>query len=238
MENKILSIRFTGIKGKIYFHKFKDVLVKTLIFSLPERRKVLSTRDGFREIKTVAENSCPPELWEFVHRSPEKYFESVLNALSLKKENVLFLFTGEDLEKGVLKSAGGNESNILCFATTDVRSNAMRAGRDRPRGIRSKTSPGTINIFLFTEANLSEAAMARSLITITEAKVEALQNLDIRSSYNPGYQATGTGTDNIIIVSGKGPRIERLRGHSKLSRLIALTVVEAIEESIKKESNS
>jgi len=151
--------------------------------------------------------------------------------VALKKEEVVFLFTGVDVEKGILKSVKENESEILTFVTTDVKSNAMRAGQDKPRGKRKQVSPGTINIFLFTEVNLSEAAMARSLVTITEAKVEALQDLDVRSSYNPGYQATGTGTDNIVVVSGKGARIERLRGHSKLSRLIALTVIEAIKES-------
>ena len=88
-----------------------------------------------------------------------------------------------------------------------------------------------------SEANLSEAAMARSLVTITEAKVEALQDLDVRSSYNPSYQATGTGTDNIIVVSGKGPGINRLRGHSRLSQIIAQTVFEAIKKSIRMDLN-
>jgi len=226
---------FTGIKGKIISHEFREVSVKTLLFTFSEKRRVLSTRDGFRKVKVVGENSCPPKLWEFVHRNPETYFESILSAFSLKRKEIVFLFTGVDVEKGVLKNAKENESKILTFVTTDVKSNAMRAGQDKPRGKRKQISPGTINIFLFTEDSLSEAAMARSLITITEAKVEALQNLDIRSSYNPGYQATGTGTDNIIVVSGKGARIERLRGHSRLSKLIALAVVETIEESVKKE---
>jgi len=234
MKKRVLKIGFTGIKGEIIFHEFKEVPVKTLLFTFSEKRRVLSTRDGFREVKLVGENSCPPKLWEFVHRNPETYFESILDALSLKKEEVAFLFTGADVEKGVLKSVKENESKILIFVTTDVKTNAMRAGQDKPRGKRKKISPGTINIFLFTEDSFSEAVMARSLITITEAKVEALQDLDVRSSYNPSYQATGTGTDNIVVVSGKGARIERLRGHSKLSRLIARLVVQAVEESVKK----
>ena len=219
------------IKGEIIFHEFKEVPIKTLLFTFPEKRRVLSTRDGFREVKVVAENSCPPKLWKFVHHNPNRYFEGILDVLALKKGEVVFLFTGIDVEKGVLKGAKDKEFEILTFVTTDVKSNAMRAGQDKPRGKRKQVSPGTINIFLFTEASLSEAAMARSLVTITEAKVEALQDLDVRSSYNPSYQATGTGTDNIVVVSGKGARIERLRGHSKLSRLIALTVIEAILNS-------
>lgn len=234
MEKKTFSVGFEEIKGEIIFHEFKNVPVKTLLFTFSEKRKVLSTRDGFQKVKIVAENSCPPKLWEFVHHNPDRYFEGILDTLTLKKGEIVFLFTGVDVEKGVLKSAKKNESEILTFVTTDVKSNAMRAGQDKPRGKRKQISPGTINIFLFTEVNLSESAMARSLVTITEAKVEALQDLDVRSSYNPSYQATGTGTDNIVVVSGKGLRIERLRGHSKLSRLIALTVIEAIKKSVKK----
>ena len=237
MKKRILRVGFTGIKGEIIFHEFKDIPVKTLLFTFSEKRRVLSTRDGFRKVKIVGENSCPSVLWEFVHQNFDNYFKGILNTLSLKKEEVAFLFTGADVERGVLKSAKENESEILTFVTTDVKTNAMRAGQDKPRGKRKKISPGTINIFLFTEDNLSEAAMARSLITITEAKVEALQDLDIRSSYNPEYQATGTGTDNIVVVSGKGARIEHLRGHSRLSQIIAQTVFEAIKKSIRKEFN-
>lgn len=224
------------MKGEIILHEFKDVLVKTLLFTFSEKRKILSTRNGFRKVKVVGENFSPPKLWEFIHHNPEAYFESIISALSLKRKEIVFLFTGVDVEKGIFKSAKENESEILTFVTTDVKTNAMRAGKDRPRGKRRKMA-GTINIFLFTKADLSEAAMARSLITITEAKVEALQDLDVRSSYNPGYQATGTGTDNIIVVSGKGRRIEHLRGHSKLSQIIAQTVFEAIEESIRMDLN-
>ena len=234
MKKRILRVGFTGIKGEIIFHEFREVPVKTLLFTFLEKRRVLSTRDGFRKVKVVGENSCPPKLWEFVHQSFDNYFKGILNTLSLKKEEVAFLFTGADVERGVLKSAKENESEVLTFVTTDVKSNAMRAGQDKPRGKRKKISPGTINIFLFTGDNLSEAAMARSLITITEAKVEALQDLDIRSSYNPKYQATGTGTDNIVVVSGKGARIEHLRGHSRLSQIIAQIVFEATKKSIRK----
>jgi adenosylcobinamide amidohydrolase len=66
-------------------------------------------------------------------------------------------------------------------------------------------------------------------------KVIALEDLDIRSSYNPQIRATGTGTDNAIIVSGEGPRIDYLGGHSKMGELVARAVTSAVKEAIFKQ---
>ena len=218
---------FPGIALRLFRHLFRGVQLKTLVFSLQGRREILSTREGFREVNLVAENYCPPELWDFVHGHPDEFFEEVHKSLGLSKALVSFLFTGADVEKGVFHREG---DEVLAFVTADTM-NAMCAGRDRPSAKRAKA--GTINIFLFTQAELSQAAMARTLVTVTEAKVEALRELDVRSVYDPSLQATGTGTDNVVIISGKGRKVERLRGHSELSRLIAKVVLEATKEAVR-----
>ncbi|MFP3215720.1 MAG: adenosylcobinamide amidohydrolase, partial [Vulcanisaeta sp.] len=97
---------------------------------------------------------------------------------------------------------------------------------------------GTITIRLLTNAKLTAGAMARALVTITEAKVAALQDLDVRSSYNPKVQATGTGTDNAVIISDWGPLITYTGGHSKIGELMAKTVYEAVKEAIIRSSES
>ena len=43
---------------------------------------------------------------------------------------------------------------------------------------------GTINVIILTNAKLTDAAMARAIITVTEAKTAALQDLKIKSSLN------------------------------------------------------
>lgn len=92
---------------------------------------------------------------------------------------------------------------------------------------------GTINIILITNALLTEAAMARALITITETKCAALQDLGIESSYSPGLIATGTGTDNVIVVPpGNGIRITYAGGHSKAGELIGRVVYESVKEAV------
>ena len=228
-ETQTSNLRFPDVTAELFLHEFKEIPLKTLVFSFREKRKVLSTREGFREVKLVAENFCPPEFWDFVHRHPREFYDGVFQSLGISEERASFLFTGVDVERGAFKKEG---EEVLTFVTADVM-NAMCAGRDTPSGKRAK-APGTINIFIFTQAELSEAAMARTLITVTEAKAEALRALDIRSAYTPQLLATGTGTDHIVVVSGSGPKIERLRGHSKLSRLIARVVVEATTEAVRK----
>ena len=79
--------------------------------------------------------------------------------------------------------------------------------------------------------------MARSIITATEAKSAALLDLDIRSSYSGlDYRATGTGTDNVIIVQGDGPEALYTGGHTKIGELIAKAVHGAVTDAISRQN--
>jgi iron complex transport system substrate-binding protein len=79
--------------------------------------------------------------------------------------------------------------------------------------------------------------MNRAVISATEAKTAALQDLDIRSKENPRlYGATGTGTDNIVVVSGTGRIIDNAGGHSKMGELIARAVYAGVQEAIARQN--
>ena len=225
-----IDVNFPEIAIVLFHHELRGIPLKTLAFFLPERRKVLSTREGFREAEVVGENSCPPEGWDFVHSHPEEFFRGVYESLGLSPDSASLLFTGADVEEGAFR----DEGEVLAFATADTM-NARCAGRDVDLRRRSY---GTINIFLFSRAELSPAAMANLLITVTEAKAEALRELGVRSAYNRELQATGTGTDEVMIVSGRGEKVERLKGHSELSVRAGKAVLEAVSEAIKKRGGS
>jgi hypothetical protein len=97
--------------------------------------------------------------------------------------------------------------------------------------------PGTINIILLPNMKLSPRAMTRGIISATEAKTAALMDIDVRSSETPRFhQATGTGTDNIIVVEGTGGQIDNVGGHSKMGELIARAVYRAVQEAIYKQN--
>ena len=97
--------------------------------------------------------------------------------------------------------------------------------------------PGTINIIILPNMKLSERAMTRAIITATEAKTAALMDLDVRSHQSPKInQATGTGTDNMIVVQGSGIPIDNTGGHSKMGELIAKAVYAGVKEAIYKQN--
>lgn len=82
--------------------------------------------------------------------------------------------------------------------------------------------------------------MARTIITATEAKTATLQDMDARSSVSPENQATGTGTDNMIVVSGNMPNkpILSTGGHTKIGELIGASTKIAVAETIKRHEAS
>jgi len=153
---------------------------------------------------------------------------------------VAFLSTGVDIDDFALKLEECEELKVYAFVTAGVESNAMRVGVDKAGSIEIDgrfEQIGTINTVLLTNASLSESAMVRSIITVTEAKVIALQDLDIKSSYTPKLQATGTGTDSVVIVPGNGPPISYTGGHCKIGELMARAVTSATKEAILKHNN-
>jgi iron complex transport system ATP-binding protein len=59
-------------------------------------------------------------------------------------------------------------------------------------------SPGTINIILLIDANLSPAAMVNAVITAIEAKTDVLRQQAVPTP--EGHLATGTSTDSIVVA--------------------------------------
>jgi len=118
--------------------------------------------------------------------------------------------------------------------TERVASNARRAGdyaEYREIGT-PQYNAGTINIICLTTAVLTPAAMIEAVITATEAKSAALQNLGIKS---PASQtpATGTGTDAIAVAGGHGSISVKYCGkHVIFGEILAKLVIEALTSSI------
>ncbi|MCL0093578.1 adenosylcobinamide amidohydrolase [Dehalococcoidia bacterium] len=234
---------FHGIKGEVVNHQVWNIPANVLVLHLPEARNVLSGRQGFRKIKTVCNCHLPKALWEIAHSPPrwKTYLKEVLNELDLPRNTTAVLLTGVNMEHLAWAEKVYEQFWVLAFVTAGVRTNAMRIGEDRASHIEQNGQSqevGTINTILFTNATLNSAALAASFISITEAKVIALQELDIRSSYNPEWQATGTGTDQIVVVSGKGAKCTYVGGHAKIGEMMAQAVTQAAIDAIRKGLNA
>ncbi len=225
--------------------KDKDRLwEKTLIVEFPKKRRVLSTMDGFMEVKEVANHSAHIEIWKKVceeEREGKIYLrevkERIAKHLRIAPEEIAMLATAADMDNRAVVVKEFKPFVVVALVTAGAKTNALRTGVDEGNYIEGMEPQGTVNIILLTNAQLTDGAMARAIITATEAKTAAFQDLNVPSSYTKGAQATGTGTDNIIVVTEtNGPRVSYTGGHSKIGELIGKAVYEAVVDALKKQN--
>jgi len=237
MPNKIIGNRTLEInldcvkKSGILYSHINDWDNKTLFVELNKPTTIVSTLEGIRQgITAVGNHYAPGSCWDTLPAaSLPKLKRMVCDTLGVPDGQTGLLFTAADVDKCAIVYREFGKNKMYTLVTAGVRSNAMRMSADEG----SDREPGTINIVILSDANLTPRAMTRALITATEAKTAALMDLDIRSSYTPmNHQATGTGTDNIMIVSGGGTRVDCTGGHSKMGELIAKAVYEGVRKAV------
>ena len=96
---------------------------------------------------------------------------------------------------------------------------------------------GTINTIIIVNGLLNENAFVDAVITATEAKTVALDQLDIISKVSR-KRATGTTTDSIVIAcTQQGERYEYAGTATKIGNMIARSVIKGILEAIKFQEN-
>ena len=215
---------------------------KTLMIDFKTPQTIVSTLEGERDgILSVGNHYTPPPTWGPGHYlGIETIRTNILAANGKTKENTSFLITGANMDNLSVKEKSFKKMKVVAVATAGVMSNAVRMSKD----IGMHYEPGTINIIIMSNMKLSRRAMTRAIISATEAKSAALDDMDIRSTYSPlKNPATGTGTDNILVVQGAGSfidgkeiSIENTGGHSKMGELVARAVYDAVEEAILKQN--
>ncbi len=215
---------------------------KTLMIDFKTPQTIVSTLEGERDgILSVGNHYSPPPTWGPGHYlGIETLRANILAANGKTEESTSFLITGANMDNLSVKEKRFKKMKVVAVATAGVMSNAVRMSKD----IGMHYEPGTINIIIMSNMTLSRRAMTRAIISATEAKSAALDDMDIRSTYSPlKNPATGTGTDNILVVQGAGSfidgkeiSIENTGGHSKMGELVARAVYDAVEEAILKQN--
>src|SRR6185503_11886272 len=81
---------------------------------------------------------------------------------------------------------------------------------------------------------VTPAALARCIVTMTEAKSAALQRLAVPSCFSPDL-ATGTGTDQFSVAapSAGGPPLTSASPHMKFGELVGRAVRDATIEALR-----
>jgi len=231
-------------------------VLKTLLIRFQAPRWMLSTSQGLRHSDTAANHEVPLSLWDVLHRRHHQdytrlAFEPLARETGIRMEDLIRLSTGADLDALGVAYRSYDGISVGALATAGAHTNAMRTGTDYgdwldqqevPRKLRkqdrwedsvpSSPQPGTINVILIANVSLGDAELARSIITITEAKTAVLQDLGIRSSYTPEAWATGTGTDEVVVISGTGRVVRCAGGHCKLGQLVGWAAHEAVEKAL------
>jgi adenosylcobinamide hydrolase len=136
-------------------------------------------------------------------------------------------FSAEDLPLTNPFTDGQTSLNVSSWVTVGL-GNTARAGVTHNT---DSLYPGTINAIIVIDGILSDPAMVNAVITATEAKTAALQDLQIKTNAEDSW-ATGTTTDAVVIAATqRGAQYDYAGTATKLGYLIGKTVYDAAKAS-------
>lgn len=179
----------------------------------------------------------------------EAYHDSSCGEIEIDPAVSASMQTAANMNYAAVVAASDLNVTVTAVVTAGVHGNAACAGdpasyRETEAGWEKVTLPavptpvvGTINTMLLINHALTEGALARAVITMTEAKSAALQRLAVRSLYSADF-ATGTGTDQycvaaVLRVDDGAKEFVSTSPHSKLGELIGVAVRDATLEALR-----
>jgi len=227
----------------IYSFENKDKIFNkddALIVEFAGKRKVLSTaphNGGYRkDLKYVFNHGA--ELDGILRADTyAEHIALIACEIGLNPDFACGISTAAFVSNASIKTFSFENISVTAVVTAGIDVNGGRAGDEsywhEADGKAVPVVYGTINMLLFFNINLSKGAMVRSVMTATEAKSVALQELAAPSKYSQGL-ATGSGTDGIIVVADcESPVTFTEAGkHFKLGELIGKSVIFAIKEAL------
>lgn len=238
-------MKLMELPGGDELHHYNKALV--VMFAGP--RDVLSTgpnNGGYRrDLKAVFNQDCNPGAGmscEMKADTYEKHMELVASEdLGLDPETCSGLSTAASMHNVAIETLTYEDFSVTAIVTGGIRVNAVRAGDPATwhehSGNYAETMGGTINIMLHISANLTPGALTNALVTCTEAKTAAIQELLAPSRYSRGL-ATGSGTDGTIVICNpqSDTFLTNAGKHCKLGEYIGRTVKKAVKEALYRQS--
>lgn len=215
----------------------------TAILHFTGKRKVLSTgalNGGLcRELTAVYNrNDCPQAgaYCEMMGKNMAEHQLHTAQLLQLDPEKTAGLHTAANMNNHAIVVKEGKDFSVTAVVTAGIEVNGRRVGSpafldERDGDVQSLG--GTINIFLIVDADLTDGCMARALVTCTEAKTAALQELVAADCYGRGL-ATGSGTDGTILISNttSAVKLSEAGKSFKLGEMIGKAVMQAVKEAL------
>lgn len=232
----------TPMGDKAYFHK------ESLIIEFSGRRGVVSTSNyngGYRnDLKYAFNHSCGKNILIQQKICPgmkgnniAEHYAITASEIGLPPEVSTGMGTAALIENRGIATRSHYGVEVMAIATAGIDVNGGRAGDPAAYDEFAKASllppPGTINIFLLINAHLDPGGLTRAIVTATEAKTAALQELMAVSRYSEDL-ATGSGTDSVIaICNEESPIVLYNTGkHVLLGEMIGQSVKEAVHRAL------
>lgn len=237
MSEKLCTL---STKDRVYFYD------KSIVVFFAGKRKVLSTstyNGGYHEDYTAVYNydgkqgsGMPCEVLADTY---EEHMRLISKRLALNPDRVSGMSTAASMENAVIESLSYKELTVTAIVTAGIETNGGRVGdpADYYSPIEKPDRFGTINIILVFNCDMPAGTMARALVTCTEAKTAAIQELLAGSNYSTGL-ATGSGTDQTIIIANPESKLcfEGAGKHSKLGELIGKVVIKTVKAAFNKQA--
>ena len=170
----------------------------------------------------------------------EGYHERACADAGVPPAATAMMGTAANMNYAAVVTDADGEVSVTAVVTAGVESNATCAGdparwRETGAGIeRVPDYAGTINTMLLMNVPLTDAALARAVMTMTEGKSAALQRLAVPSRQSPDL-ATGTGTDQYCVAAPLEGAITftSTSSHMKLGELIGRATRDATMEALR-----
>jgi len=168
------------------------------------------------------------------------YHERVCTEADVPPAETVMMGTAANMNYASVVTEVEGDATVTAVVTAGVESNATCAGdpaRWRETGAGFERIPeyaGTINTLLLIGVPLTDSALARAVVTMTEGKSAALQRLVVPSRQSPDL-ATGTGTDQYCVAAPlEGPTVlTSTSSHVKLGEIVGRATRDATLEALR-----
>jgi len=145
------------------------------------------------------------------------------------------MMTAVELEDAAYGSYQAGASSVFIVVTASV-GHAVDAALSEQHP--SYLLPGTINLWIFINGELSEQAFLQCAMTATEAKTSVLRNRQVADSLT-GTTATGTPTDSLLIAATQSGEHHEFAGTiTSLGKVVAKGVYECLTEALDRRESS
>jgi adenosylcobinamide amidohydrolase len=200
------------------------------------------------------EGTAHHERHNAIHEAgQEGYHDRVCDEVGVPRDRTATMGTAANMNYAAIVHDTDDEVTVTAVVTAGVEGNATAAGepaswRETRTGMEKVPEPdaqakptpahaGTINTMLFISRPMTAAALARTVVTMTEGKSAALQRLAVPSKRHIDL-ATGTGTDQYCIAvpqqnEAGGRPLTSASPHLKLGELIGRVTRDATLEALR-----